>query len=1160
MQGDILVQAQPSCLDPFLGRKLATVEPGLTLDQMVRLLLPGAPPELRPRLRVTVGDRHFKSEYWASVRPRAGTQVLIQAVPGDDDGLRTALNIAVTVGSLALGQFYGPILANSLVFGAGSAGSGLLGSAFSLGISATTALAGNLLINALIPVNSSTSKPTYQIQGLKNQATPNGVVPLVLGRVRAAPPLAMLPITEAIADQNYATTALLVGYGPVSMRNWRIGETPIERYGDVILETRQGRADDGRLTLTPQTVIQRAEAIELKTSVVPTGGPQIRTTAADAASCSIDITFPNGVWASNKNGSYVPFTVDIQFRYRRAGDDAAPWQPSPLLSVTSKKMMPITRSVSIIFPERGRYEIEATRLTIDWDETDQGKKEIRRSGRSIWSALRSYRPEYPIVFEKPLALAACKIRATGQLQGVLDELNGEFCSICPDWDAASGTWIERETNNPASLFRWLLTGPAAAYPLSPAEVGALEEWHAFCVAKGLHYNRYVAEEITAAELLSEVAAAGRASPHHNGTAWSVVIDRALDIVSAHITPRNSWGFRGERPYTVFPDAFRVSFLDETNGYKPAERVVPWPGFEGDPQVVQRLDMPGITDPAQIWRETRRRQWELVKRLDTFTVSVRQEHIAYGRGDRVEAQHDVLDGAQVSCRVKSVTDDGFIQVDEDISIEAGQAYACRFRRQDGSSLLCSVTAAVGVSSIFKVRPDGGLPKAGDLALFGIATRESMACTVKAVEAMEKFQARVTLIAHAPEIEALIDAEVPPLWSGRAGAEAQPSVGIPKIPLILDIVSGRQSADQRTEANPYPVVVLVQAASGEPLTIVSFDVRSRKLGSGVWMEMSGSAAAGAVLIADYSPADKGAQIEIQARAVAGDGNPGPWTLAATHTIAATDPVGTASPGLSALNLNVLTISGAVHSPNDGDFAYAKLARRVGAGAVYAEASILEPRFYGAPNSDIAVEDALPDLGAYTLWGVAFTGDDVASPPSSPRVLFAPLPGNNALSAPFDIGQPAWFRGNVVSSLVDGAAPDGSAASLVTETTASDYFALNQGAAAVPGSTQRFGIALKAAGRRYALLRLSNGDQSAAVQMRVDLLTGSLAGPAQTYGGAAYAGARMVDFGNGWWLCLLSGFQPADALVSTVYLLDDSLSIAHAGDPSKGVYAWAASLGAV
>jgi hypothetical protein len=31
--------------------------------------------------------------------------------------------------------------------------------------------------------------------------------------------------------------------------------------------------------------------------------------------------------------------------------------------------------------------------------------------------LRSFRPEYPIDFPQPLALAACRIRATGQLNG-----------------------------------------------------------------------------------------------------------------------------------------------------------------------------------------------------------------------------------------------------------------------------------------------------------------------------------------------------------------------------------------------------------------------------------------------------------------------------------------------------------------------------------------------------------------------------------------------------------------------------------------------------------------------------------------------------------------------------------------------------------------------
>ncbi len=242
-------------------------------------------------------------------------------------------------------------------------------------------------------------------------------MPLILGKVRFAPPYAATPYTQAVGDERYVVASFLLGYGPIAVRNWRIGETPVERYSDIALETRQGYADDARLTLYPQQVLEEALSVALKTSVVPTGGPQIRTTASDCTGCEIDIT-STGIYQVNKDGAYQNFTVNIGVRYCKSGTNN--WVTGPAISITSNKAKALTRTTPITFPERGRYDIELTRMTTDWDEADQSNKTIQRHGATVWSVLRSFRPEYPIDFPQPLALAACRIRATGQLNGTLD--------------------------------------------------------------------------------------------------------------------------------------------------------------------------------------------------------------------------------------------------------------------------------------------------------------------------------------------------------------------------------------------------------------------------------------------------------------------------------------------------------------------------------------------------------------------------------------------------------------------------------------------------------------------------------------------------------------------------------------------------------------------
>ncbi|QRE76173.1 TipJ family phage tail tip protein [Methylobacterium aquaticum] len=825
-------------------------------------------------------------------------------------------------------------------------------------------------------------------------------MPLILGKIRFAPPYAATPYTQAVGDERYVVAAFLIGYGPVAVRNWRIGETPIERYSDITLETRLGGADDERLTLYPQQVLEEALSVALKTAQLPTGGPQIRTTASDCTGCEIDIT-STGIYQVNKDGAYQNFTVNIGVRYCKSGTND--WQPGPLISITSNKAKALTRTTPITFPERGRYDIELTRTTTDWDEADQSSKTIQRHGTTVWSVLRSFRPEYPIDFPQPLALAACRIRATGQLNGTLDALNADMASICPDWDEASGTWIGRETNNPASLFRYVLTGPAIAYPLTLAEVGALEEWHRFCVAKGLTYNRVHDYEASVLEVLGDIAAAGRASPHDTGEVWQVVIDRALSVVSAHISPRNSWSYQGKRPYAVFPDAFRVSFLDETNRFAKAERLVPWPGHSGDIRVTEKLEMPGVTNPDMVWREARKRQYELIHRPDTHTTNLDWEALTIRRGDRAQLSHDVLESTMISGRVTAVTSVGssvMVYLDEPVTMEAGQAYAVRFRRADGATLLRTIATVPGATHAVMLTGVGDVPSgpseddpSGELAMFGPALRESFPVTVKGFEAMEDFAARLTLIDHAAEIEALVDAEVPPPWSGRAGGPAQQQAGTPLAPIIDNVVSGVLASDAATPTNPVPVVVLVRSPPLETLTIASFEMRHRKIGSGTWMSAPGAAAAGAVVLPGYQ---RGDSIELQARAISTLGTPGDWsTPSLTHQVAATDPAAPSAPqSLTAVQVAgapSLTIRATATSSADPNSTATRLYIAAGASTPFSAATAYTADQASGPNTTLPPRDltTLPNgtalaAGTYRLWATALDGN---SPPVE-SIPFGPV----------------------------------------------------------------------------------------------------------------------------------------------------------------------------
>ncbi len=131
MASDIGILALPH-LDPAFGRIEARALPGSSIADIIARTLPQAIGAVRERMRVTIGAHVILPGLWHAVRPKPGAQVVIRVVPGDDL-LRNVLTIAVTVGALALGQFYAPALAGSLL-GFGGAASGGLTSALSAAI------------------------------------------------------------------------------------------------------------------------------------------------------------------------------------------------------------------------------------------------------------------------------------------------------------------------------------------------------------------------------------------------------------------------------------------------------------------------------------------------------------------------------------------------------------------------------------------------------------------------------------------------------------------------------------------------------------------------------------------------------------------------------------------------------------------------------------------------------------------------------------------------------------------------------------------------------------------------------------------------------------------------------------------------------------------
>lgn len=906
---------------PDTARLSLTVREGLTISEILAEAMPTASADDLAQTRVALvndrGSQIILPQHWHCVRPRASAHVVIRVIPAGG-ALKSILSIVVSVAAVALGTAFGAPLGAALFSGltvntATALGTALIG----LGVS----IVGNLLINALIPPTKPDTerRQSYAITGWKNRYEPGAAVPMVMGTMRYAPPMAATPYTEIVGDNQYVRALFCLGEGEVTINDMRLGETSLAEFDEVEIELRYGVEGELPVSLYPTQVVEEQIGVELtrpfpredngditqvdeeyearswgiveggewgwetviRTRRVNAPGietPVVRTTGPDASGASIILAWPGGLVRFNDDGGKLHHTVTVKVEQRPI--EADEWQVVQTLNITAKKTEGFYRQHAWTFPQRGRWQVRVTMLT---DETDDSK----RAQRTTWVALQTIRPEYPLAFQRPLALVAMRIKATHQLTGALDNFNAVVSRVCSDWDAASGSWVRRVSDNPAAIYREVLTHAANPKPVSGAgmDLDLLSDWREWCATNGLTYNAVLdTAGTTLRDILTEVAAAGRATPRHDGIAWGVVIDRPMvnTMIVDHINPRNSWGFKWSRAYIDPPHAFTVKFQDAGNDYKETERVVRWPGYEGEITLTEQLPMPGKVYAAEIWREARRRQLETIYRPDSYEVSQDGAVRTATRGDAIALSHDVLSRVQIAARVKSV-EGWLVELDELVEMQAGESYALRFRVFEdeddnlGTSVVRTVRNYPGVGALLTLTGVGPAPQVGDLVHFGPASVESYTQIVTRIEATQDMCAIIRTVDAAPQIDIELAATAIPVWSSRVGAEIDDNLLQPSAPRFTSLTSGVNGTGVANR-----VAYAIAPGAGAIFT-AGYQIEHRPNGAGSWTVVTIPAVNGGGNIDGYA---LGQIVQIRARGVSPTGVSGPYSVIVAITVGRDD----------------------------------------------------------------------------------------------------------------------------------------------------------------------------------------------------------------------------------------------------------------------------------
>ena len=374
------------------------------------------------------------------------------------------------------------------------------------------------------------------------------------------------------------------------------------------------------------------------------------------------------------------------------------------------------------------------------------------------------------------------IRATGQLNGNIQNLSAVCHSVLDVYDTDTNTWIKDTTDNPAWVFADLLTGPVnkRALPKSRLDLDSIIDWAEFCDEvpepspnrvynmKRFGTNFILDYDTTLQEVLNSVANAAQAGLNIIDGKYGVLVDRIRTVPVQIFTPRNSWGFTSQRVYAPAPDLLKVKFIDPDSEWEMNEADVYKDGItENTYETEEELTTFACTNYEQAWRYGRFIQAQSKLRQETISITVDFEYLVCSRGDYVQITQDVMKAGGIPARVRGVSGNT-ITIDEAIAIEP-ITYAYIFRSVSGIEPAASLT--VIDSKTFEL--DGEIPSVGDLIVIGESSSVVLDCIVQSITPGDDLTATIVLVEQAKDIYDIDQlAEIPdydPLFS-RLGEES------------------------------------------------------------------------------------------------------------------------------------------------------------------------------------------------------------------------------------------------------------------------------------------------------------------------------------------------------------------------------------------------------
>jgi hypothetical protein len=639
---------------------------------------------------VTLDGHEVPQRMWGRTKPKHGTMIECRAV-ARKDVIRLIAVVALAYFTLGAGG----LGAGGLFASGGAIGGGFWAAA-------TVFVAGSLIINKVLgpkpmsfdAMRDQEASPTYKIGGGRNRVRPYEPLGLLFGEMRITPDYAGLPYTWFWGWEQYLHCVFHGGINCAAISGIRIGQTPLESYTDYVTRTAgfSSMADEALEGWNNVDTIAGAQLPGYATLTTITEGPNLpvagtwvmRTSSTNTVYLQAD--FEGSVYHVQDNGSLMSdygFFITGEYRALPSGD----WQPffdgsngenlnagPNIVTIHSASTKPIRLTYGRAVPQ-GQYEVRFRKDTADVSGT-------RESCLFAWSALKSLQPDTGNY--GGMGRLGLRIKATGQLNGTLDELNWlATAKPMPIWNGSAwvtATTRENGLSNPGAQMLLVargIHGPdgklIAGLGLSDSQIDieSLKGFMVRCTNMGFTFDHYFDTPISCDELLDAIAAVGLGTKTWQsgklGVVWAAE-DQPIEGV-VNMATMKAKTFRVNYQTVETADGLEYQYFDRSRNFT-------WKTLRvSDPDVTTplnpaRLSSIGVTSEAHAAILARFHLGQSIYQRKDISFDTDLEHLTYKRMSVMALSHDVTQWGYGG-RVQSVVNNsGFLTLTLDCDVPAG----------------------------------------------------------------------------------------------------------------------------------------------------------------------------------------------------------------------------------------------------------------------------------------------------------------------------------------------------------------------------------------------------------------------------------------------------------------------------------------------------------